>query len=831
LDKVQRALENVFQKHRVVFWYDAKQELRADYEALDMPGIDKVELKNNEFGVKHLLLRQNPKQKCLVYHFGPEPEDLNNWLLDVQLAHASFRTDQVAIWLSELNLGVEFFEVVQGHEDFFGSKKRLEELKATVTPEDTPRMIKVKMLAVCAGADPRTDDIMENLLGELALEKDEKYRLIERCHLDGFLWEQLERVFGYSSEVCSVEDFAIELFKSCYFLGLGEAGKLSSESIVFLKRWKNSRMHGKAFEALSNKYSEILKIEHDLQKRDLRALAEVDYFRLVEKKVLSALARKVVDRTISAGECAQYVRQRKSSHWYSEYESHYQAIDYASQFMELLGHTDLSVPSLEAGVSRYTESWHRLDFCYRKFHYHARTAGETTLLEPLAEAVDNLYSNNYLIGLNDNWQQVVDAAESWVVPDVPSQRQFYDQWVVPYLKQNQKVFVIISDAMRFEVGQELLGLIRQEDRYEAENRCLLSTLPSQTSLGMAALLPNKTLEYSDGDGSNVLVDGQSSMGTANREKILAGASKKRFKAMRAEDLMKMTRDDCRILFREHDVVYIYHNEIDATGDKRDTEGKVFEAVEDALVSLVKIMKRLASANVTNMLITADHGFIYQDRAIEESDFLGVEPAGTLIASQGRRHVLGKGLAESNSLRKFTAAQLGLAGDWEVQIPKSINRLRLKGAGSRFVHGGASLQEVVVPVLEVNKKRQSDIRTVEVDILGSEANTITSGQFAVSFYQVTTAGDKVQARTLRAGIYGDDGTLISDHHELTFDLTSENAREREMKIRFVLSRDADKFNEQEVTLRLEEQVPGTAQFTVYKTRKYLVRRSFTSDFDF
>ena len=53
----------------------------------------------------------------------------------------------------------------------------------------------------------------------------------------------------------------------------------------------------------------------------------------------------------------------------------------------------------------------------------------------------------------------------------------------------------------------------------------------------------------------------------------------------------------------------------------------------------------------------------------------------------------------------------------------------------------------------------------------------------------------------------------------------------MKIRFVLSRDAEKFNEQEVTLRLKEQVPGTAQFTVYKTRKYLVRRSFTSDFDF
>lgn len=47
----------------------------------------------------------------------------------------------------------------------------------------------------------------------------------------------------------------------------------------------------------------------------------------------------------------------------------------------------------------------------------------------------------------------------------------------------------------------------------------------------------------------------------------------------------------------------------------------------------------------------------------------------------------------------------------MQIPKSINRLRLKGSGSRFVHGGATLQEVVIPVISINKKRQSDVGKV------------------------------------------------------------------------------------------------------------------------
>ena len=94
----------------------------------------------------------------------------------------------------------------------------------------------------------------------------------------------------------------------------------------------------------------------------------------------------------------------------------------------------------------------------------------------------------------------------------------------------------------------------------------------------------------------------------------------------------------------------------------------------------------------------------------------------------------KGLKEVSSLRKFQSAELGLVGDVEVQIPKSINRLRLKGSGSRFVHGGASLQEVVIPIIKINKKRQSDISAVEVDILRGASSVITSGQLAVALYQ-------------------------------------------------------------------------------------------------
>ena len=250
-----------------------------------------------------------------------------------------------------------------------------------------------------------------------------------------------------------------------------------------------------------------------------------------------------------------------------------------------------------------------------------------------------------------------------------------------------------------------------------------------------------------------------------------------------------------------------------------------------MAELVKIIKKLTAANANNLLVTADHGFIYQHRVLDESDFCASEPEGEKVIYRDRRFIIGKKLVEKPGLRKFVASELGLQGDLDVQIPKSIIRLRLKGSGSRFVHGGASLQEVVVPVIRINKKRKSDISAVEVEILQGASTVITSGQIAAIFYQSEPATDKVQPRNLHAGIYNQDGELISDRHDLTFDLPSENPREREIKVQFVLTQKADDANGQNVTLRLDEKLGGTSHYREYKSIRYLMRRSFTSDFDF
>jgi uncharacterized protein (TIGR02687 family) len=831
MDKIQHALTKLFERHRIIFWYDVKKELRSDYENLDMPEVEKLEINNNEFNIKYRVLRELPEQRFLLYHEGPKPTDLDNWLLDVELAHGELRADQAGIWLSELGLGLEFVDIIHSHLDFFNAAKRRESLKELLHAEDTQGMIRLKMMAVCSTAEPRIDDILENLLVELSEKRDEKIRLVERCGLDEFLWGQLNRFYGYQSKDPGIKDFAVELYKSCYAMGTDREARLNSDALVFLKRWKDSRKYGNSFELLSQEYEDMLSMAEDLSGRNYRDLIDLDYFCLIDQKIISGLVKEITDRTITTGDCALIVRQRRQGHWYAEFMDLYKAVEHAANFFHIMDELDLSMDSMSSGFYRYCKSWYKLDQYYRKFMFHVRRSGQTTIMAHLNERIENLYSNSFLLKINNDWQSKVDAIDKWTIPSITSQKGFFEKWILPFTRKNNKVFVIISDGFRYEVGEEFLGLIRREDRYEANLEAVLSALPSYTQLGMAALLPNKQINLADNDSGTVFVDGMSSQGTENRRKILENSVAKHPTVIKADDLLGMNKDDCRALIKDNDVVYIYHNRIDATGDKRETEERTFEAVEEALQELLKIVKKLVAANANNLIVTADHGFIYQNRALDESDFAGEEATGDTVLLRDRRFVVGMGLNENTSLKKFTAAQLGLEGDLEFQIPKSINRLRLKGSGSRYVHGGASLQEVVIPVLEINKKRQSDVSAVEVVILKGATSAITSGQLTVVFYQTQPADDKVQPRYLKAGIYTQAGELISDSHELAFDLKSKNARERELRVQFILTREADKANEQDVILRLDEKVSGTTHEKEYKSERYLLRRSFTSDFDF
>lgn len=783
----------------------------------------------------HRVLRAEPKKKFLIFSSGPVPKDSDNWLLNLELTYDVFKADQASLWLSELGLGYEFSKLTEEHLQFFTSSKRRLALKKILGEHDSENTIRMKMLAVSVGSERRLDWILEKLLQELSEDENSKYTEIERYNLADFLWKKTAEHYGYTSQNPSVKDFAFRLYHACFLMSLSsdcpQEIRLNDEALVFLKRFKDSRQNGNAFETCSDMVADTLgnAITEVLAKCDLSVISSLDVFKEIDRYILTALANGIISRTLPAVECSNIIRERRQTFWYKKLEHAYLALDYASMFLSVQNATKITVDSLANGFECYTKQYFQLDQLYRKFIYHANAANQNDLLKNIYELVENFYSNNFLLPLSNLWQDKLSAYGTWPIPGPKPQDKFFSQYIENILDKDKKVFVIVSDALRYEIAEELQRKITLEDRYTAELEAACSVLPSYTALGMSALLPHKNLELNCSNNTiTVSADGLSTLGSAARAKVLA-SKVPRSSVLTAEELNSLTKDDGRALFRENDVVYIYHNTIDATGDDLTSEGKTFEAVENAIAEIISMLKRLTGYNVTNIIVTADHGFIYQNRELPSDEFLSGEPAGADIARMNRRFVIGKNLSPVDGLQKYNLETLELQGNCEVQIVKSINRLRVKGSGSRYVHGGATLQEIVVPVLKINKKREGDLSYVDVDII-SGMQVITSGQKAVRFYQQQPVEGKLLPRKLEVALYSQDDKLISDKHELLFDFAGKEPRDREITCGLVLTRDAEKYNGQEIVLKLRELESGTTYYKDYLTRKYQLRRQLV-DLDF
>lgn len=829
-DRVTASLTRLFEEHRIVFWPDPTGEMREAFETVELPDVTRVEVANNEFGLKLRMLRREPETKFLVYRPGPEPEVGANWLLDVQLSAGRFSADQAALWLAELGLPAAFEDLVRAHAEFFRAGTRVEALKRLRRGDETRTELRRRMLGVCAGAQGGLDTVVEALLAELAAERDEAMRLIKRVGLDAFLWEQLEAVYGYRSEAQGIEDFAITLFKDAWKLALEEEAGLQSEALLLFRRWKNDRHGAEAFEVLSQRYQDPLGIAEDIRARELRDLVQVDHYEEVDRHIIREIVHGLAIGTFTAAEVLTWVRSRRQSHWHDRYADIYSAIGCAVEFQQAMAEVNLGMTSAREGARRYAERWFRLDQLYRRFLFHMDKSRQPSLLSELFNAIENRYTNNFLLPLNDAWQEQVNAMGRWDVPGLPRQMVFYQDHVAEIRRRDQKVVVIISDALRYEVAEECLGRIQALNRFDAELRPMVGALPSYTQLGMAALLPHERLEVEPGGA--VKADGENTRGLEARQRQLArGKATDRVKAIAAKDILGMRADEGKELFREHEVVYVYHNRIDVVGDDLASEHRLPEAAEAGIEDLVTLVRKLTSSNFSNILITADHGFLYQHRGLDESDFSVAEPSGGEVSFRNRRFLLGTGLAATQGMKHFSASQLGLSGDTEALIPNSINRLRLKGSGSRFVHGGAALQEVVLPLLRVTKRREADLSKVNVQIVGTGRNLITSGQIAVKFYQAEPVSAKIQPRELRAAFFAADGSMLSDEHELVFDFRSENPRERELPCKFLFTRAADAFNGQDVFLKLRERVGKTSHYQDYASHTFQLSRGMTTDFDF
>lgn len=817
----------------VAFWHDPAGEFeeRLDDVAAELANVKVIRVAGDEFAVKNRLLHQDRNQNFIVYLPYKYREDSSNWLLDLEFAYGRFTADKEALVGDDLGLNEPAARaVITEYETFFNAVDRRERLKKRLSGDDPKTLVLAKMCAVLLKTEQHSlGELTRQLLIETAEGEGGGFKRLNDFGLLDFYWSGVQSTYGYSSESPTFDDFVLWLFRSAHE---GFATDTAGRNIAIdYSRWRDSKTSSDAMALLARKAEDDLQIASSLEHREWGELLGLDAFESIDRKIISELSAGVADKSITSHEVAEAVRRRQTTFWFTDYETVYKAVLAASELVTAIDTFAPSISGFDDGLQQYASDWSRIDQLYRHFNHAARSTEHTKPLEALIEQVENFYSNKYVGPLATAWQVQVDAAADWKSSTVRVQTAFFPWFVKPQLDKGKRVIVIISDALRYEVADELRTRLRRfkDDKtklgFDAVIEPTLGVLPSYTQLGMAALLPHQTIGFT-GVKALTEVDGKKTDGTANRSNIL-----KPFGgiAIQAEDLSGMPVKELRSKTQEQQLMYVYHNLIDATGDKIGTERQVFSAAARAIDELVLLVSRFAKAGAGSIFITADHGFLFQDRELDDSGYLSTEPQGDEIHDRDRRRVIGRGLKVDPAFRHFTPAQLGLSSDYEVLIPKGTKRMKLQGSGARYVHGGATLQEVVVPVISVTYEDsgKTAVRPVNVTIQQKSPN-ITTGILAVEIHQSEPVSDKVHARKLQAGIYlGDE--LLSNEVMLNFNSESTDPSARYVAARMSLRTEADQHNNKDVELRLEEQIPNTAQWRLVTKAVYKLKRSFQADF--
>ena len=325
--------------------------------------------------------------------------------------------------------------------------------------------------------------------------------------------------------------------------------------------------------------------------------------------------------------------------------------------------------------------------------------------------------------------------------------------------------VFISDAMRYEVAQQLFETLAMDAKCTAKLTPAVSTVPSYTQLGMAALLPHVSLEIQP--DSTVTILGKKTAGTAARESILQ-AAEKNSSCIQFDQMQNMRRDELRSYFSGKTLVYVYHNQIDARGDEARTENEVFSACEEAVEELYKEIRRLTdNANIRHFIVTADHGFIYKRDKLSESEKIAGKSMENAFVN--RRFVVSAAPLQDDGIGHMSmGAVLGNQDAKVVSYPVSSNVFKVAGGGANYVHGGSSPQEMLVPVLDIKMERgHQETKNAEialVSILHKITNLITS----MDFVQSEAVSDTVKPAKYRVFFISEDNEKISNENTYVAD---------------------------------------------------------------
>lgn len=773
---------------KLVFWYDDKAEFAEDMETVELQNAKIYHLQpDNQFYTKYFLERVDKTTNYLIYAPFPKPDVRDNHLEDTMLYSRRFFADRASLLSVDLGIEEKYKPVIEKHIKFFANKERTQRFYDLEIENFNEENILVGLLsAVCKARTCSFEEVVRIVLtdGELVdnafLQEFEKYDLLSA------FWQLCEQHFGYTDTKPSLERLLVTLFVT--YTGRYVQAELpaawksfvsykSGNIIAFLDSLMNSVLYRDKYDALSAHVAKGLNVLSAFAGMRVDDLVECDTFLAVDQVLVKWLIGRLVSEDIGAivngFTIPELCEKRAKMHFGRKTGKTYQMLSSAySMVKEADCH---AADGLKPIIDRYLAADYNMDQQYRKFYYYYDQLESTESFESLRELVENIYTNEYLACLLPAWNAGIqqDAAFS----AIPLQREFYN---VNLRYTKERTVVIISDAMRYEVGQELFARMQDDPKCTAKLSVQLSVLPSYTRLGMAALLPHKTLEMTD--DFQVLVDGILCDNLAGRQQVLQSYNPDSV-CVQFDDIKNLKVAELRDVLTKRQIIYVYHNQIDARGDKANTEDEVFHACEEAVQEIVDLIHRISvSGNTYHFIVTADHGFIYKRDKLTESDKISGKSAEKAFVN--RRFIVSKAALEDDGIDHMSMGRvLGNEDSKVVSYPVSSNVFKVAGGGANYVHGGSSPQEMLVPVLEFKMERgHMETKNAEIALV-SIVHKITNLITSMDFIQSDAVSDTVKAAKYRIFFLSEDNEKISNENSYVADSREENAQKRIFRMRF------------------------------------------------
>ena len=801
-----------FYKRRIIFWYDEEKEFEDKLDEIPLENAKLLVLTGtNNFAAKKLLTVDDTTSNYLVYSPITYESKEDDWLLNIELYSEAFRADLVSIWLNEVDLPQtpDFRRLMKKYRKFFGAQtRRTAFLKRNRGIDAAPQMHLTVMATICGTQDVRPNSIIKAVISNgTDMESNETFQSLVNFGADAPFWALVKQATGYfEEEDASIEKLVAHILLTAttrtlrteYLAGLD--GFISTPHQAWCYDFVSEWIAGDRKEEINGilrNVEEELHLQSRFKQVPLEDLVGTEMFPCVNECILTYLMTEINNHIINVDEIVSTVEKRRTLAWYDAVQCYYEGILQVAKMQAFFLEHSAGFHTVEARNvwKEYADDYYRMDTYYRQYHLafgKSLTVGNDQLddlFKQVTDRVEGLYTHWFLGELGNHWSDV--CAEELVqyghLLEVPQQEAFYRQKVKG---QENRVFVIISDALRYEVAASLAEQLRRETQSKVVLSACAGIFPTVTKFGMAALLPHKQLsikERSNGD-LQILADGMST-DAGNRDKVLKAANRNSV-ALKYKEIAPMKRAQRSVLVKGMDVVYIYHDKIDEASHTSDS--MVFPACDDAIEEIKNIVRIICNEfGGTRVYITADHGFLYTYSPLSEDAKVDKTTPSEQDVEIDRRYLITRKGAKPDFLLPVKFMDDG----YDAFAPRESVRIKKKGGGLNFVHGGISLQEMVVPVIEYHylrndskayqrNKAKYDTKPVEVSLL-SASRKISNMIFSLNFYQKDAVSDNRSAANYLLYFVDSDGKQISDTAKIIADKTNENGQERVFRCSFNL----------------------------------------------